>query len=117
MGCEVVVFSGTNSKEGEARKLGAREFVAMKGVDKLKIKPVNHLVVTTSAQPDWKLYVSFMVFITNGSQFRFHMRQVSLRYGPWRHNLPSRCLGRQHIYPIYAHDCPRTSYSRGAGSS
>jgi len=60
MGCEVVVFSGTNSKEGEARKLGAREFVAMKGVDKLKIKPVNHLVVTTSAQPDWKLYLSAM---------------------------------------------------------
>jgi len=55
MGCEVVVFSGTNSKEEEARRLGAREFVAMKGVAKLTIKPVNHLVVTTSAQPDWPL--------------------------------------------------------------
>ena len=55
MGCEVVVFSQTNSKEDEARKLGAREFVAMKGVEKLTIKPVNHLVVTTSSQPDWAL--------------------------------------------------------------
>src|ERR1700683_312587 len=63
MGCEVVVFSGTNSKEEEAKKLGAKEFVAMKGVDKLNIKPVNHLVVTTSAQPDWKLYVFFVVVI------------------------------------------------------
>jgi D-arabinose 1-dehydrogenase-like Zn-dependent alcohol dehydrogenase len=55
MGCEVVVFSGTNSKEEEARHLGAREFVAIKGVKKLSIKPVNHLLVTTSAQPDWGL--------------------------------------------------------------
>jgi len=60
MGCEVVVFSGTNSKEEEARKLGAKEFVAMKGVDKLDIRPINHLLVTTSAQPDWKLYLSAM---------------------------------------------------------
>ncbi|KIM84101.1 hypothetical protein PILCRDRAFT_818403 [Piloderma croceum F 1598] len=60
MGCEVVVFSGTNSKEEEARQLGAREFVAIKGVKKLSIKPVNHLLVTTSAQPDWTLYLSVM---------------------------------------------------------
>jgi D-arabinose 1-dehydrogenase-like Zn-dependent alcohol dehydrogenase len=55
MGCEVVVFSGTNSKEEEARKLGATEFVAMKGVHKLSIKPINYLLVTTSSQPDWAL--------------------------------------------------------------
>jgi len=60
MGCEVVVFSGTHSKEDEARKLGAREFVATKSVKHLTIKPVNHLVVTTSAQPDWSLYLSAM---------------------------------------------------------
>ncbi|KAF7979130.1 hypothetical protein HWV62_43357 [Athelia sp. TMB] len=69
MGCEVVVFSGTHSKEEEARKLGAREFVAMKDYDaqgkggkkkKLDIRPVNHLLVTTSAQPDWSLYLSAM---------------------------------------------------------
>jgi D-arabinose 1-dehydrogenase-like Zn-dependent alcohol dehydrogenase len=55
MGCEVVVFSGTNSKEEEARQLGAREFVVMKGVESLAIKPINHLMVTTSAQPNWGL--------------------------------------------------------------
>lgn len=55
MGCEVVVFSGTDSKRDEAMKLGAKEFVAMKGVEKLTIKPVNHLLVTTSAQPDWNV--------------------------------------------------------------
>jgi len=30
MGCEVVVFSGSDSKEEEARKLGAKEFVAIR---------------------------------------------------------------------------------------
>lgn len=60
MGCEVVVFSGTHSKEEEARKLGATEFVAMKGVKKLEIKPINHLLVTASGQPDWGLYLSAM---------------------------------------------------------
>lgn len=53
MGCEVVVFSGTESKKEEALKLGAKEFVAMKSVEKLNIKPINHLLVTTAAQPDW----------------------------------------------------------------
>ena len=55
MGCEVVVFAGTESKKEEARGLGAKEFVAVKGKKKLDIKPVNHLLVTTSAQPDWEL--------------------------------------------------------------
>lgn len=55
MGCEVVVFSGTESKKEEAVGLGAKEFVAVKGKKKLDIKPVNHLLVTTSAQPDWEL--------------------------------------------------------------
>jgi D-arabinose 1-dehydrogenase-like Zn-dependent alcohol dehydrogenase len=55
MGCEVVVFSGSDSKEEEARKLGAKEFVAIKGVTELNIKPINHLLVTASAQPDWGL--------------------------------------------------------------
>jgi D-arabinose 1-dehydrogenase-like Zn-dependent alcohol dehydrogenase len=48
MGCEVVVFSGTNSKREESMKLGAKEFYAAKGVQELKIKPINHLLVTTS---------------------------------------------------------------------
>ncbi|PYH92132.1 GroES-like protein [Aspergillus ellipticus CBS 707.79] len=57
MGCEVVVFSGTDSKKEEALQLGAREFYATKGVKELKIgKPLNSLVVSTSSQPDWNLY-------------------------------------------------------------
>ena len=57
MGCEVVVFSGTDSKkEKKATKIRElEEFIAMKSVDKLTIKPVNHLLVTTSAQPNWNL--------------------------------------------------------------
>ena len=57
MGCEVVVFSGTDSKKEEAMKLGAREFHATKGVKDLSFcKPVNRLLVTTSHQPDWAIY-------------------------------------------------------------
>jgi len=57
MGCEVVVFSGTDSKREEAKKLGAGEFYATKGLKKLDIgRPVDHLIVTTSSQPDWNLF-------------------------------------------------------------
>ncbi|KAJ5742808.1 uncharacterized protein N7511_011209 [Penicillium nucicola] len=61
MGCEVVVFSGTDSKKDEARKLGAAEFYATKGVKDLKISaPIDNLIVTTSSQPDWQLYLNVM---------------------------------------------------------
>jgi D-arabinose 1-dehydrogenase-like Zn-dependent alcohol dehydrogenase len=61
MGCEVVVFSGTDSKKEEAMKLGATEFYATKGAKELKLeKKINHLLVTTSAQPDWNLYIPVM---------------------------------------------------------
>jgi D-arabinose 1-dehydrogenase-like Zn-dependent alcohol dehydrogenase len=56
MGSDVVAFSGTESKKEEALALGARSFVATKGQDELKLdgKLINHLLVTTSAFPDWK---------------------------------------------------------------
>lgn len=64
MGCEVVVFSGTDSKREEASKLGAMEFYAMKDVkgpkDLNQIKPINHLLVTTSAKPDYALYSTIL---------------------------------------------------------
>lgn len=61
MGCEVVVFSGTDSKKDEAMKLGASEFYATKGAKELKVeKPIDHLLVTTSFNPDWNLYMSVM---------------------------------------------------------
>lgn len=52
MGCDVVVFSGTESKKEEAMALGAKEFVAMKDKNELDIgRGLDVLLVTTSAQP------------------------------------------------------------------
>lgn len=60
MGCEVVAFSGTDSKKEESIKLGAREFYATKGLKELKIEPLDHLLVCTSIQPDWSMYLPIM---------------------------------------------------------
>jgi D-arabinose 1-dehydrogenase-like Zn-dependent alcohol dehydrogenase len=60
MGCEVVVFSGTDSKKEESIKLGAKEFYATKGLKELKVQPLDHLLVCTSAQPDWSMYLPIM---------------------------------------------------------
>lgn len=61
MGCEVVVFSSTESKKDEAMRLGARQFVATKGIQELDIgKPLDHLIVTTSMPPDWKKFIPLM---------------------------------------------------------
>jgi D-arabinose 1-dehydrogenase-like Zn-dependent alcohol dehydrogenase len=58
MGCQVVVFSSTESKKDEAFQLGASEFYATKGKDKLDIgKPLNQLFVTTSGSPNYDLFV------------------------------------------------------------
>jgi D-arabinose 1-dehydrogenase-like Zn-dependent alcohol dehydrogenase len=56
MGCDVVVFSGTESKREEAMGFGASEFHATKDNPELKgIKPIDRLVITTSQQPDFDL--------------------------------------------------------------
>lgn len=61
MGCEVVVFSGSDSKKEEAKKLGASEFHAMKGVKELKLeRGIDRLLVTTASPPDWSIYQSAM---------------------------------------------------------
>lgn len=61
MGCQVVAFSSTDGKKDEALKLGATEFYATKGVEELKLeKPLDNLIVTTSSQPDWQLYLNVM---------------------------------------------------------
>ena len=58
MGCEVVVFSGTESKRQEAFDFGAKEFHATKGVKAFTgVKKINHLLVTTSQIPDLDLYL------------------------------------------------------------
>ncbi|KAF7596067.1 hypothetical protein BBP40_003329 [Aspergillus hancockii] len=61
MGCQVVAFSGSDNKEEEAKELGATEFYATKGVMELKLeKKLDNLIVTTSSQPDWNLYVGVL---------------------------------------------------------
>ncbi|KAL6707251.1 hypothetical protein ACN47E_004239 [Coniothyrium glycines] len=86
MGCDVVVFSGSSSKEAEARQLGAKEFVAMKGKSELNLaRKVDALLVTTSASPDWKLLLPVMapnstifpMTVTDGDFAIPHMSMVS----------------------------------------
>ncbi|RDW61018.1 putative NADP-dependent alcohol dehydrogenase C 2 [Coleophoma cylindrospora] len=64
MGMEVVVFSGSDSKKEEALSLGASEFYVTRGKDgptELKIGAgVDHLIVTTSFNPDWNQYLPVM---------------------------------------------------------
>jgi D-arabinose 1-dehydrogenase-like Zn-dependent alcohol dehydrogenase len=61
MGCQAVVFSSTDSKKDEATKLGADEFVATKGVKQLQVSgPIDHLIVTTSFQPNWSQFLPIM---------------------------------------------------------
>ncbi|TAQ85434.1 hypothetical protein B7494_g6257 [Chlorociboria aeruginascens] len=61
MGCRVVVLSGTDKKKEEAFRLGAHEFIATKGAKELKAQlPLNRLLVTTSAQPDWELILPIL---------------------------------------------------------
>ena len=55
-GCEVVVFSGSDSKQQEALGFGAKEFYNTKKLTAASLpKKLDHLIVTTSAQPDWDL--------------------------------------------------------------
>lgn len=61
MGNRVVVFSSTNSKMQQAQELGAHEFVATKENPNFEgVEPVDHLLVSTSQQPDWKQFFKVM---------------------------------------------------------
>jgi D-arabinose 1-dehydrogenase-like Zn-dependent alcohol dehydrogenase len=62
IGCEVAVFSGSDSKKDEAMKLGATEFYAMKGkkAGEVEVRPIDHLLVTASQPPDWSIYTPMM---------------------------------------------------------
>ena len=60
-GCQVVVFSGTEDKKEQAMQVGAAEFYASKDMDHFEnVAPINHLLVTTSMQISWPLYMSIM---------------------------------------------------------
>lgn len=77
MGCEVVVFSGSESKKEEAKSLGASEFYATKGATTLEIgKPIKHLFVTTSRNPDWKLF--FRVLAPNATIYPMTVSEGNL---------------------------------------
>ena len=53
MGMEAVVFSSSESKRNEAMKFGAAEFhVSNSGKPLEGIKPVNHLLITSSVVPE-----------------------------------------------------------------
>lgn len=83
MGCEVVVFSGTDSKKQEALKLGAREFHATKGAKELKVKkPIDNLIVTTSSQPDWQMYLNVMAPGGIISPLSVDMNDLKIPYMP-----------------------------------
>ena len=61
MGCYVVVISGSDRKKDEALKLGAKEFLATKDAKELKpSRPLDRLLVTTSAQPNWDQLIPIM---------------------------------------------------------
>lgn len=85
MGCKVVVLSGSDKKKQEAFDLGASEFVATKGVKELKTsRPLNRLLVTTAAQPDWEQIVPIMASNASihpisiaGGNFSFPYRKYS----------------------------------------
>ncbi|OKL57276.1 hypothetical protein UA08_07580 [Talaromyces atroroseus] len=54
MGCDVVVFSSTDDKKEESKKLGANEFYATGGVSDYSTlgvtKPIDRLLITSSAK-------------------------------------------------------------------
>lgn len=55
IGCEVVVFSSSESKREDAMKLGAAEYHVLTDDSSLEgIKQVNHMLLCGSAQPDFK---------------------------------------------------------------
>lgn len=62
MGCQVVVFSSTESKKAEALSLGATEFHATKDVKDLSntTAPIDALLVCTSVQPDWAQFLPIL---------------------------------------------------------
>ncbi|KKY26482.1 putative nadp-dependent alcohol dehydrogenase [Phaeomoniella chlamydospora] len=64
MGCEVHVFSSTDSKRDEALALGATKFYATKGASDLSaelgVPQIDHLLVCSSFQPNWAQYLAIM---------------------------------------------------------
>ncbi|KAL4861299.1 hypothetical protein BDV12DRAFT_191177 [Aspergillus spectabilis] len=80
MGCRVIVLSGSDRKKKEALKLGAHEFVATKGADKLSVSaPIDRLIIPQ------------MTFINKGIKIIGSM-------------IPSRAIHRQMLDFAALHD-------------
>jgi D-arabinose 1-dehydrogenase-like Zn-dependent alcohol dehydrogenase len=56
-GCEVIVFSSSDSKKEEALGFGAKEFWNTNTMTGDGVGKLNHLIVTTSRIPDWSMFV------------------------------------------------------------
>ena len=77
-GCEVIVFSGTEDKRAQAMRFGAVEFHATKDLDVFKnVAPVDHLMVTTSEQIPWTLYLP--IIASPGTVYPLRVSDVDLR--------------------------------------
>lgn len=84
MGCEVVVFSSTDNKKEESFKLGASEFIATKGVETFQIsEPIDHLLVTTSFQPDWSKFIPIMAPQGKVYPLSVASGELVIPYMPW----------------------------------
>ncbi|KAL7893078.1 GroES-like protein [Trichoderma sp. SZMC 28014] len=59
-GCTVVVFSSSDNKKQEAIDFGATKFYNTTNLRAADVPKINHLLVTTSAVPDWQLYIEVM---------------------------------------------------------
>lgn len=119
MGCEVVVFSGSDHKRDEAIKLGAKEFVATKGVKDLKEKvsvPLDVLIITTSSQPDWNLY--FPILASQAMVFPLSVDPKNPLTVPYMYVAAPRPLPIPLIFPpltrrpVAGRSCSRASVSR-----
>ncbi|KAH8666991.1 chaperonin 10-like protein [Xylariales sp. PMI_506] len=62
MGCRVVVLSNSQSKRDEAISLGAHRFISVESANPKDTNwwPLDRLLVTTSAQPQWDLLLPLM---------------------------------------------------------
>jgi len=61
-GCEVTAFSNTDSKEAEAKKMGAHHFVATHNVDALAkvANTLDFILVTVNVPLDWVAYLNVL---------------------------------------------------------
>jgi D-arabinose 1-dehydrogenase-like Zn-dependent alcohol dehydrogenase len=89
MGCEVVVFSSSESKRAEAMKLGAKEFVVLQAGAELAIEPIDHFIITTSQPPEWKKFIPILapgatIYPLTVSAGDFHLPYEAITWGELR---------------------------------